>query len=400
MVYILAIIKSILVTKEGIILNERLFYQDAYIEEFQTRGIRQQQDQKGNTYVVLEQTAFYPTGGGQPFDTGILNGIEVVNVEEVEGEIRHFVKEPLSRLDLIKGKINWDRRFDHMQQHNGQHILTASFVELFEIVTVSFHLGREFCTIDLNTENLSDDMVLQAERRANEIILENRQIETKWVTMEEAVNYTLRKQLSVSENIRLVIIPEFDYNGCGGIHPSSTGQVQALKVLNMERQKKNIRLQFICGNRVIKQFHHKHKVLQDLNKLLSSPEQEMTVAVTRLLQNGKHQEKIIEGLKEELLEYEARELLKQSIFKNGFQVMGKVFQNRNVKELQKLAKIMVNIDAGTEVFFITESEGGLQFVCVRGAKGKLNMKSIAAQILPLINGKGGGANQQHKAAVH
>lgn len=371
-------------------LNRKLYYLDPYIKEFQTKGIKQQQDEIGNIYVVLEQTAFYPTGGGQPFDTGTLNGIEVVNVEEVEDEIRHFIKEPLTCLDSVTGKVNWERRFDHMQQHNGQHILTAAFVELFGIETVSFHLGKEFCTIDLNTDNLSEEMVLQAEKRANEIIIENREIKTEWVEMEEAAKYNLRKQLSVSENIRLVIIPEFDYNGCGGTHPSSTGQVQAIKALNMEKQKKNIRLQFICGTRVLKQLHQKHKIIQDLNKLLSSPEQEMAAAVIRILQNGKQQEKTIEAIKDELLEYETRELLNQGFFKNDSHIIGKVFHSRHVKDLQKLAKIIVKMDGALEVFFISENDGSLQFVCVRGPQGKLNMKSIAAQILSLVNGQGGG----------
>lgn len=140
-----------------------------------------------------------------------------------------------------------------MQQHCGQHILTAAFVELLNIPTVSFHLGSELVTIDLATEQLTDEQLALVEKRANEIILENRPIETKWITKEELPNFPLRKDVSVDEDIRLVIIPDYDYNGCGGTHPTSTGQVSTIKIMGTEKMKKNIRVSFVCGNRVLKQ---------------------------------------------------------------------------------------------------------------------------------------------------
>ncbi|MFK4998913.1 alanyl-tRNA editing protein [Bacillus sp. N9] len=185
---------------------------------------------------------FYPTGGGQPFDMGTLNGIEVLNVEEVDGEIHHTVSKRLDTTDEIEGVIDWERRFDHMQQHTGQHILTSAFVELFGLHTVSFHLGKEICTIDLDVEHVSSEQLVAAERLANEVILKNLPIETKWVTGDELEQYSLRKELAVTDDIRLVIIPNFDYNGCGGTHPSSTGQVSAIKILATEKQKQK----YVC----------------------------------------------------------------------------------------------------------------------------------------------------------
>lgn len=372
-------------------MKSKLYYQDAYIKEFTTKGIHQQQDENGNWYVVLSETAFYPTGGGQPFDKGTLNGVQVVNVEEVEGEIRHYLEEPLPDLDTIAGVIDWNRRFDHMQQHSGQHILTASFVELFGANTVSFHLGEETSTIDLHIENLTEQMSLEAEKRANQMILENRPIETKWVTEEEISHYKLRKQLSVTENIRLVIISDFDYNGCGGTHPRSTGEVSSIKILNWDRQKKDlIRVQFVCGNRVLEQLHKKQKVLLALSPLLSSPEQEMTNAVTRLLENEKEFKKTVEELSDNLLHYEGKELLGSVTDWNGNKVVTKVFQNRTIQQLQKLGKMIATEDQTVNVFFANENGPQLQFVGTRGSLAIINMKSVVQQLLPLINGRGGG----------
>jgi alanyl-tRNA synthetase len=216
----------------GTMTTEKVYYQDPYKQSFTTKLVKQAQDKNGGYYVVLEKTIFYPTGGGQPHDTGMINGVHVYEVEEIDGEIRHYVEQPIESHNEIIGEIAWDRRFDHMQQHTGQHILSAAFEEVYGYKTVSFHLGKELCTIDLEISNLNEEEANQTEELANKIILENRPIETKWITEAELSHYSLRKELSVSENIRLVIIPNFDYNGCGGTHPNSTGQVSAIKILN------------------------------------------------------------------------------------------------------------------------------------------------------------------------
>lgn len=223
--------------------HHKLFYKDPYLKTFETKILKQQQVKKGDFYITLEETAFYPTGGGQPHDIGTLNGVKVLNVEEVDGEIRHYVERTLPHLDdQVVGVIDWERRFDHMQQHTGQHILSAAFAQLYDIHTVGFHLGNDTVTIDLDISELTEEMAGKAEKLANDIIMENRAIVTKWVEYDDLVNYPIRKLPSVKENIRLVIIDEFDYNGCGGTHPSATGEVGAIKVLNWERQRKK----FVC----------------------------------------------------------------------------------------------------------------------------------------------------------
>jgi alanyl-tRNA synthetase len=371
-------------------MKNKLFYQDAYIKSFTAKVVTKGKDEVGY-YIVLDQTAFYPTGGGQPHDVGTIENRAVLNVEEVDGEVRHYLETELDDENAaVSGIIDWDRRFDHMQQHAGQHILSAAFEQLFGYKTIGFHLGSELLTIDLETDILLETEVEKVEELANRIIIENRSIETKWVTEEDLANYDLRKETKVKEDIRLVIIPDFDYNGCGGTHPKSTGEVQAIKILDWEKQKKKIRVQFVCGNRVIKQLNQKNKVLLELTKLLNAPEIDMQQAVIRLLENIKTKEKELEETLEALLLQEAKSLLGKS--KREKNIVGEVFHNRSVQELQKLARIIVTEEEATIVLFVSQNDNRLQLVCARGSEETVSMKKIIGNALIIINGKGGGSD--------
>ena len=372
-------------------MENKIFYQDAFIKSFTAQVVDQGKDKEGKYYIVLNQTAFYPTGGGQPHDIGTIENIKVLNVEEVDGEVRHYLESEVHDVSTpIYGVIDWDRRYDHMQQHAGQHILSASFEQLFGYKTIGFHLGNETLTIDLETANLLESEVLKVEELANQIILENRPIETKWVTEDELVNYDLRKETKVKEDIRLVIIPSFDYNGCGGTHPKATGEVQAIKIIDWERQKKKVRVQFVCGTRVLKQFHQKNKVLMELTTLLNAPEKDMQEAVTRLLENSKSMEKELAQSLETLLHYEAKSLLEKGKSEN--RIVSGEFQNRSIQELQKLARIIIAEDEETIVLFVSQNENRLQLVGARGTAENVSMKKVIGNALSLINGKGGGSD--------
>ena len=370
----------------------KLYYEDAYLQSFSAEMVKLAKDETGRGYLVLSKTAFYPTGGGQPHDTGTINGQKVIDVEEVNGEIRHYLENMFadSPTEVI-GQISWERRFDHMQQHAGQHILSAAFDQLFHYRTVSFHLGQEVLTIDIDTENLTAEEALKAEELANQIILENRPIETKWVTAEELSQYPLRKETKVKENIRLVIIPDYDYNGCGGTHPKATGEVRAIKILNWERQKQKIRVQFVCGERVLRQFVQKQSVILELTRLLNAPEQDLPVSVQKLLDASKGTEKALERAHEQLLAYEAKELHSNSKPLIHSEVyLAHVFKNRSIQELQKLARLITAANEQTNVFFAAENGDRLQVVFARGVAGTINMKNFLGEALELINGKGGG----------
>ncbi|SET56785.1 alanyl-tRNA synthetase [Oceanobacillus limi] len=370
--------------------TEKLFYHDPYLCSFKAKIQLAKRDEQGRHYVVLDQTAFYPIGGGQPHDTGTLDGMHVDDVKEVEGELRHYVDESFEFGKEIIGEIDWKRRFDHMQQHAGQHILSAAFEETYGHKTISFHLGKEICSIDIHTNELMDGELHKVEELANRIILENRPIETKWVSKDELANYTLRKELSVSNNIRLVIIPDFDYNGCGGTHPNSTGQVSSIKILHWEKQKKNIRVYFVCGNRVLKQLEEKHGVIQKLTASLSAPQEELEIAANRVLQQSKEYEKSISELKQKLMHHEADSLLSQATLIKDRRVVKSVFQNRPMQELQYIAKYITGKTSDHLVLFVNNADKKLQFVCASGESLPNDMNKLVKRVLPKIDGKGGG----------
>lgn len=198
-------------------MKDRLYYQDAYVKTFTAEVTKRGVEENGTPYVVLSQTAFYPTGGGQPSDHGHLGETRVIDVEEVDGEVRHRLASPIPEETVqLEGSIDWERRFDHMQQHAGQHILSAAFLEVVGAETVAFHLGKERVTIDVRLDELTPEVWEAVEQRANQIVLENRPISARFVDDEELATLPLKKQPTVTENIRVVIIPEFDYNPCGG----------------------------------------------------------------------------------------------------------------------------------------------------------------------------------------
>lgn len=369
-------------------LKNRLYYAEPTCKSFTSSVVKSGINEHDQFYVVLENTAFYPTGGGQPHDTGTLNGIAVLNVEEVNGEIRHFVAEILESAEQVEGVIDWERRFDHMQQHAGQHILSAAFIACFDFPTVSFHLGRDNVSIDLDTEIISPEQLETVEKMANEIILENRPIEIKWVTENELSQYPLHKKIAATGEIRLVIIPDYDYNGCGGTHPTTTGQVSALKILSTEKHRGKTRVHFVCGNRVREQLHRKTAIVTDASRLLSAPEDGVNTAIQNLLETNHSLEKELKEAQEALLVFEAKALLdkqQQGIIKD-------VFTGRTIQQLQQLARLLVLESDEIVALLITENEDRLQFVAARGASIETSMKQISAAALPIINGKGGGSD--------
>ncbi|MBO9129042.1 DHHA1 domain-containing protein [Bacillus sp. 165] len=373
-------------------MKDTLYYKDAYIQTFTTHLIQEDYDESGKLYAVLENTAFYPTGGGQPHDTGTLNGVLVENVEEINGEIRHYITEKLQGRE-ISGEINWKRRFDHMQQHAGQHILSAAFIEKFGIPTVAFHLGKEVSTIDIATADLSPDTAKQAEKLANEIVFQNRPITIRWVDEAEAKKLPLRKAPTVTENIRVVVIEDFDYNGCGGTHPERTGEVGPIKILGWERHKGNIRLQFVCGWRTIRTLHEKQAIVKEAVRLFNSKEEDLPVKMEQAILSQKELEKSLREANDSLFTFEAKDLLSSAKEEPFGKLISHVFTERSMQDLAKLAAIITEQDNFAVVLFVTTQDEKLQCICARGKAVEKNMNTIIKEALPLIDGKGGGNPQ-------
>lgn len=369
-------------------MTTKLYYQDQYQKSLTTTILTQNTDETG-PYVTLKETIFYPTGGGQPHDTGTINSIPVIQVEEVDGEIRHYLQEALPTTNTeAETTINWQRRHDHMQQHAGQHIVSAAFAEALGYETISFHLGTDICTIDLATPTLSKEEAVKAEQLANQIIQEARLIETKWITADELHQYPMRKQPTVSENIRLVIIPDFDYNGCGGTHPSLTSEVGGLKILHWEKHKEGTRLSFVAGNRVLTQLEKKHKTLQQLTSLLQSPEEGMVSAAEKILQKQKEQDQLIAQLQEQLLQKEAENLI--ASYRTSQKPLLELYQNRTIKELQTIAQLITKAEPTSRVNLLVQNEEKLQFVFAKGTDNTTDIKALSKEFMANINGKGGG----------
>ncbi|ARU59678.1 alanyl-tRNA editing protein [Tumebacillus avium] len=371
-------------------MSRKLYYEDAYLKTFTAAVLERGVEANGTPFVVLDQTAFYPVGGGQPCDLGTINGVQVVDVEEVNDRILHRLAAPLAAGDdSVTAELDWARRNDLMQQHTGQHILSAAFEELFEAETVGFHLGREVTTIDLTVSELTQEMVEQAEQMANAIIFENRLIEARFVTSEELAELPLRKPPTVTENVRIVSVQDFDYSPCGGTHFSQTGEVGPIKVLSWSKYKGNTRLELVCGWRTLHAMTGKQLILRSLSRQLTSSEADLPANVERLLSEKKELDKQLQEIKEKLIATEAQEALQGAVAHDTLKIAALTLENRTIPELQKLGQHIAALDPNAVALLVTSGEK-TQLVFARGANVPVKMNELLKETLPLIEGKGGG----------
>ena len=239
-------------------MTERLYYTDAYLTRFPCRVVDRAEN---GTQVYLDRTAFYPTSGGQPHDTGFLGSARVVDVVDQGDRIAHRLETPLES-GSVEGTIDWARRFDHMQQHTGQHLLSAVLAELIGHATVSVHFGAEISTLDLDTPSLAPEKIVEAERRANRIVTENRPVE---VSFEDAASVAgLRKASEREGTLRIVTIRDLDRSACGGTHVRATGEIGQILIRSQERVRKTARLEFLCGERAVRRARADYDLLARL----------------------------------------------------------------------------------------------------------------------------------------
>ena len=282
-------------------MTERLYYQDSYLREFRARVVETAGDGRR---VYLDRTAFYPTSGGQPFDTGTLGGANVIDVIDEEERVTHVLDAAISSGE-ITAQIDWPRRFDHMQQHSGQHLLSAVLEELFKIPTVSFHLGAEVCTIDVTAPSLAARQLEQAEERCAEIVNGARPLA---ITFENATaDLGLRKESQRTGTLRVVAIQGIDRSGCGGTHVRNTAEIGPVLVRKTEKIRGNTRLEFICGLRALRQARADFRTLQELSRQLSVPAGETPALVATQLERIATLEKANKKLASDLAQREGRE---------------------------------------------------------------------------------------------
>jgi alanyl-tRNA synthetase len=282
-------------------MTERLYYQDCYLQEFRARVVETGSDGRR---VYLDQTAFYPTSGGQPFDTGTLGDANVIEVIDEEDRVVHVLDEPIA-VGEISGQIDWSRRFDHMQQHSGQHLLSAVLEELFKIPTVSFHLGAEVSTIDVAAPTLTSGQIDQTEDRCAEIVGEARPLA---ITFEDATaDLGLRKESQRTGTLRIVDIQGIDRSACGGTHVRTTAEIGPILIRKTEKIRGNTRLEFVCGLRALHLARTDFRTLQELARQLSAPASEAPGLVSANLERIKTLEKANQRLESEIAQREGRD---------------------------------------------------------------------------------------------
>ena len=290
-------------------MTDRLYYTDPYLKAFDAT-VDRVEARDGRVLVRLDRTAFYPTSGGQPFDTGLLGGSRVVDVvDNDDGSIAHVVEQTgaLQAGRAVQGEIDWARRFDHMQQHTGQHVLSAAFDRLSGVRTISFHLGAAASTIDLARE-LSPAEITVAETEANRIVWEDRPVAIRFASAEEAASMPLRKEASRGGTLRLIDVDGFDLSACGGTHVARTGGIGIIVVASWERFKGGHRITFLCGGRALTGYRGFRDVVTGSVQRLSVLPDELPEAIDRLQADAKELKRSLGALQGELARYQADDL--------------------------------------------------------------------------------------------
>jgi alanyl-tRNA synthetase len=305
-------------------MTERLYYNDSFLREFDAHVVSCEPD--GPRFRVrLDRTAFYPTSGGQPHDTGRLGVATVLEVldDEAPGseEMFHFSDQPVA-LGPIHGAIDWPRRFDHMQQHTAQHMLSAAFIELFQFQTVSFHLGRETSSIDLAAPSVVPRHLDEAERRVNEIIFEDRPVSVRYGTPEALAAEGMRKKVEREGILRVVEIEKFDRQPCGGTHLARTGQAGMLLIRKCERQKQNWRVEFVAGFRALAAAGADLATLRQCGELIGCGMPEVPAMIRKMQEERRVAAREAKKLNERLAEVESASLLAGALPRSGSGVWG------------------------------------------------------------------------------
>lgn len=282
-------------------MTTRLYYSDSYLTEFDALVVERAEDGRR---VYLERTAFYPTSGGQPHDTGMLGDAAVRDVIDEGERIAHVLDAPVNE-GVVTGRIDWPRRFDHMQQHTGQHVLSAVLADLFGWATVSVHFGADVSTLDVDVPAVSPDQVARAERRANEIVFENRPVTVSYEDAEDASG--LRKASTREGMLRIVSIADLDRSACGGTHVRATGEIGAILIGKIDKVRQSARLEFVCGLRSVGRARADHDALARLAQSLSAAPNEVTDLVARQSTRLKDAESRLRALETELASRIARE---------------------------------------------------------------------------------------------
>lgn len=370
-------------------LAARLYYQDPYIRRFDAH-VTERLNWEGRPAVILDRTAFYPEGGGQPADRGTLNRVPVVDVQTraEDKAIVHVLAEPLDADDVV-GEIDWERRFDHMQQHTAQHILSQAFIRVARARTIGFHLGERYTTIDLDKGDLTPEQVERAEALANRIIEEDRDVQPRFVSEEELDRLQIRRPAKVEGPIRIVEIEDFDAVPCGGTHVARTGEIGLLAITHTERYKGGWRITFLAGRRAREDYARRRRLLRDLGALLTCGEEDLISRVDHLLGENKRLSSTLRKAQDALLLVEAQRLWEEGEPLGGGKLIVATYKAYDADWVRKLAATLR--EQGSVIALLGwqgEDKGRFVFAATRDLD--INIGHVLREALTTHGGRGGG----------
>jgi len=372
----------------------RLYYEDSLLMSFSGTVIESGTLPDGRTYAVLDRTAFYPTSGGQPHDLGMLGGVPILDVvdREEDGSIVHVLASPLESGQVVAGEIDATRRRDHIQQHTGQHVLSAAFVHACNAPTVSFHLGVDTSTIDISA-SLDATQVIQGEDEANRIIWEDRAVTVRYASAEEAAALPLRKESKRAGTLRLVEIEQWDLSACGGTHVSRTGSIGAILVTGWERYKSGTRVAFACGDRAVRHARALRDVVAGVTRLLSIKPEELGDAVTRLQAEAKDARLQARALGESLAAFEAERFVREAAA-SGSGIVAQVV-DRDANGLKSLALAIAAL--GSSAVLVSQARPCLVVAARGGSAPAFDASAVIKGLIARFGGKGGGRSEMAQA---
>lgn len=379
--------------------TERLYYNDSHLTEFEARVIDKTERVSGWTSITLDRTAFYPTGGGQPSDTGTLSDTHVVEcIDDKENGVLHVIQGRAPEVgSAVTGRIDWPRRLDHIQQHTGQHILSQAFVILFNAPTHSFRVLEQSCEIDVELGHATSEIIERAVELANNIIWENRAVIIRQVTREEAAKLPLRKEPALAGDLRLIEIEGFDLTPCGGTHAHRTGEVGLIAVRSWERAKGLARIEFIAGGRALADYRRANNTARNVASLFSAGRDDAPDLAGRMLEENKELHRRLRDLEEIAARVEAEELLlgssptlREGLTRQpGVRVIAKVFDDRDAHSLKHLALALIS-HPGTIALLGSKDKEAARLVFARSAETSGDMIALLRDACVLLDGRGGG----------
>ena len=373
-------------------MTERLYFADAKLLEF-TGRVTEILPRGDRWVVVLDRTAFYPTGGGQPHDTGRLGRARVIEVleDEASGRILHLVEDrpDFSVGDMVTGRIDRERRWDHMQQHTGQHILSQAFLRAAGAETKSFHLGARTATIDLDIHRPEATLIREAEELANQIVFEDRPVNIHQVPRNELDTWPIRRDTYHGDVIRVVEISDFDYSPCGGTHAARTGEVGLIAIRGWERVKKMCRVEFVCGRRALYDYRAANEAAKAVALTLSMARDEIPERVAQLIEDNKHQRRRIRELFNVAATVEAAHLLQMAESRSGYRLVKHIFRDRSMDEVRILAEKLCE-RGGVIALLGLDDHGAARLLFARSSDLDIHMGERMKEATGAFGGRGGG----------